>query len=470
MKKLLFALVLGLLLVFALATAATADNGPHGGFTATTDACGGCHRAHSAAYGSNALLVMDPQALCLSCHDGSGAATNVEDGVYNLAGSPYGSTEGTDGRSLFGGGFDNALMATAWNGALTGGAPAASRPTTSTHNIGTDGAIWGSGINNAPNGSMHLECTSCHTPHGRAGFTNLTTPTQVCNLTLLAANPVTEACSVSVSSYRLLRWRPVGSDGFTAPATSVNWSGGAFPVSTGTTTGWTVPDNFAANGHEWYTLNTTGAFAVGDYLPGNRSAATYTVRNPAAPGTITNGPAAIGVAYFCAQCHDRYFNNTRLRNHTDASAYCGHPLNGTTLVGTVTLAHQPDADGLAPYSHPVDPINCQPVVSATTGLITGWGDNTPRGDSTYMYAHSTGETRASMDGTVTAGTGTTQGRSCVTCHVSHGTAAQMTAFASDATLAAVGGADVNNSTLLITDNRSICLRCHTGDVNFTIAP
>ena len=176
MKKLLLALALGLLLVLALATVALADNGPHGGFTATTDACASCPRAPSAKVGSNSLLIMDQEALCLSCHDGLGAGTNVEDGVYSQAGSdaftgvPGSHVEGTDGASLFGGGFTNALMATAWSGKVTFDPTfnATSKATTSTHGVGADGTVWGSGLNNSANGSTLLECTSCHDPHGNA--------------------------------------------------------------------------------------------------------------------------------------------------------------------------------------------------------------------------------------------------------------------------------------------------------------
>src|SRR5512139_1690365 len=108
MKKILIAFLIGSLLVLALVTVASADNGPHGGFTATTDACAGCHRAHSAQYGSNALLITDPESLCMSCHSGGlGASTNVRLGIYT------GTTEGLTGNPLFGGGFTNALMATA---------------------------------------------------------------------------------------------------------------------------------------------------------------------------------------------------------------------------------------------------------------------------------------------------------------------------------------------------------------------
>lgn len=418
MKKLLIALVLGLLLVAGFATIALADNGPHGSFTATTDACASCHRAHTAKYGSNALLVMAPDLLCLSCHDGSGAGTNVEDGVYSQAGSDAhtgvaGSVvEGTDGASLFGGGFVNALMATAWSGATTANPAynATSKPTTSHHtNDGTLGTVWGSGANNTANDTYGLECVSCHDPHGTAGYTNATTKTTVCNQALAAANPTTEACTAKIPSYRLLRWQPSGSNGFSAPVTSVNWSGGAFP-SNGTTTGWTVPDNFAANGTEWYTIGTTAAFAVGDYNAGNAN-------NAYQPTGHNYVAAAVNIPEFCAQCHDRYFNNSRLRNDTDASVYCGSPVAGTIVNGVTLTQYPPTAGGL----HPVDPVRCEPVY--TGAALTGWGDNGPSGDTTYMFRHASGDIRAAMDGTVAAGAGTSVSRACVACHVSHGTTA-----------------------------------------------
>jgi Zn-finger protein len=369
-------------------------------------------------------------------------------------------------------------MATAWSGATLpqAGFNAVSRPSTSAHGsgagltwtLGVSGTVWGSGANNTANGSMILECTSCHNPHGTAGFTNATASTTMCNTALLPGDP----CTKKIASYRLLRWQPQGSGGFTAtPATNVNWSGGAFPLS-GTVTGWTVPDNFAVIGTEWYTIGTVGAFAAGDYNAGNANN-TYNLKNAAAAEVNTNIPAAVNEPYFCAQCHDRYLNNSRLRNATDASVYCGNPLNATTALGgnaTLFYSYLPDADGIAPYIHPVDPVRCLPVVSATTGLITGWGDNGDSGDTTYMFRHTSGDIRITMDQSSAAGAGTSVSRSCAACHVAHGTSAAMTILASDATLTAVAGPDVNNSVLLRMDNRSLCLRCHAGNVNFTVAP
>lgn len=485
MKKILIATVLGAALVLALSTLAMADNGPHGGFAASTDACASCHRTHSAQYGSNALLISNPTTLCLSCHDGTGAGTNVVDGVYTQAGSNAhtgvaGSVvEGTDGASLLGGGFTNALMTTAWTGSNTASAVVpSSRATTSTHRTGVQGVVWGSGGTNSVNGAMVLQCVSCHDPHGNAGWD------------LSAA---VDGDDVRVASYRLLRWQPSGSAGFAPPtAANVNWTGGAFPLSDMGTAlgtdvrGWLVPDLYGTNGGEWYTIGTLNAFAPGDYTAA--AAGLTSVRG--GPSAVYNATrdyrvAATNLAFFCAQCHDRYLTNTRLRNHEDASAFCGHPQNGTTPSGPATgafviLAHQPPVLNATTgfWEHPIDPVRCLPVGSATTAAgITAWGDNGESGDSTYRFMHSSGDIRVVTDGsTGTALDATTLahinstavGRTCVACHVSHGTAAQMTPFA--ASSGPAGASLAGGSTLLRLDNRGVCMRCHFGDVNFTLAP
>ncbi len=146
-------LVVGLLV--ALAGQAYANGGPHGGYTATTDACAGCHRAHT-AQGPNLLTATSTYNLCMSCHGsaGTGADTNVEDGVYT---NRAGGGEGTVNAALLGGGFTN-YNATA---------------VTSIHDAdGSTSAAWGFGVARGSTANLPgvLTCGSCHDPHGSNNY------------------------------------------------------------------------------------------------------------------------------------------------------------------------------------------------------------------------------------------------------------------------------------------------------------
>ena len=162
MKKFLLLLVLGLVLVLGTASMVSANAGPHGGYTATTDACAGCHRAHTAT-GPQLLVESSTYALCMSCHGtaGTGADTNVEDGFFLSSRSP--STDGTanttDNAPLLGGGFTN------YGGFAT----------TSNHDVsGTITDAWGNGgtrgVATALAASETLDCASCHDPHGSNNY------------------------------------------------------------------------------------------------------------------------------------------------------------------------------------------------------------------------------------------------------------------------------------------------------------
>ncbi len=163
MKKFLFVFALAVILTLALAGSASANGGPHGGYTATTDACAGCHRAHTAA-GPNLLIQTSTYALCMSCHGtaGTGADTNVEDGFFlsTRSASTTGTANTTDNAPLLAGGFVN------YKGAAV----------TSSHDAtGASGrAAWGNGATNrgvAVNISdVQFNCASCHDPHGSANY------------------------------------------------------------------------------------------------------------------------------------------------------------------------------------------------------------------------------------------------------------------------------------------------------------
>jgi predicted CXXCH cytochrome family protein len=167
MKKFLVALALMLILAAGTFKFSRADNGPHGNFTTpTTDACGGCHRAHTGA--EQKLLMTSTAALCESCHGpvGTGADTDVWDGVYlSRDATTENPAEGVQNRGLRGGGFVNAVMDTAFAGSATSSAA------TSAHIFnGTPGIMWGSGAASAGAGtSVSLDCGSCHNPHGNSG-------------------------------------------------------------------------------------------------------------------------------------------------------------------------------------------------------------------------------------------------------------------------------------------------------------
>lgn len=164
-------LVLFLLALAAMpAGMAVADNGPHGGYTSSTDACAACHRSHTAA--APRLLTNSVPALCYSCHGatGAGADTNVVDGLYlerdSLTELP---AEGVNGRGLKGGGFTHAYMDTDEDAQLAGS------PVTSSHD-GNVLTIWGNGaINTGVGGNATLTCVSCHDPHGSGNYRSLRT-------------------------------------------------------------------------------------------------------------------------------------------------------------------------------------------------------------------------------------------------------------------------------------------------------
>lgn len=140
------------------ATTVLAYDSPHEGtFSTTTDSCAGCHRAHTA---TAAKLLVDASQynLCISCHDGTGADTNVVGGIY------LGNTQGNQNTGLRGGGFVTALMDTDADGNMS------LADATSTHTVGASSLIsWGSG--SSGNGEpVSLECGDCHNPHGNSQY------------------------------------------------------------------------------------------------------------------------------------------------------------------------------------------------------------------------------------------------------------------------------------------------------------
>jgi predicted CXXCH cytochrome family protein len=163
-KKLLLVTVVVLAMALAIVGLASANGGPHGGYTATTDACAGCHRAHT-AIGPNLLIDISTYAFCMSCHGnaGNGADSNVVDGVWVEGRNPAdttGDANTADGASLLGGGFTN------YNGT----------PVTSAHDMagaGNTNVAWGNGLDRGVGAAimdLTFTCASCHDPHGSPNY------------------------------------------------------------------------------------------------------------------------------------------------------------------------------------------------------------------------------------------------------------------------------------------------------------
>lgn len=156
--------------VLARAQAATANFSIHGNYVADTDACAGCHRAHSAAspiswsdpWGGSpersALLLSTAATIrefCYTCHGSGapGASTDVVDGIFDAPSSR--PTESAVGSVLNGGGF----YSVGYGNAVT-----------STHIVdGSVGIAWGGGAA-GPGIYTSLDCGSCHDVHGTSNY------------------------------------------------------------------------------------------------------------------------------------------------------------------------------------------------------------------------------------------------------------------------------------------------------------
>jgi predicted CXXCH cytochrome family protein len=167
-QKFLLICAAAIFLTIAITSIAKANGGPHGDYTTTTDACAGCHRAHTAP-SPHLVAAATEYALCMSCHGASatGANTNVDDGKFMATrntNSTTGVANSVSGGNLIAGGF------TTYKG----------QPVTSNHD--TSGSItntWGiSGTNRGQLGAMSaaLTCTSCHNPHGSTNYRMINTP------------------------------------------------------------------------------------------------------------------------------------------------------------------------------------------------------------------------------------------------------------------------------------------------------
>lgn len=187
MRKYIVAFLTAVVGMLTAATVASADNGPHGNYTFTTDACAGCHRVHT-AQGEKFLKTSDKLTLCFSCHDGTGTVLDVWDGARlgarltpgtNGTGPRDGNPTGIIG-ALRGGGMVYARIdsgnSTTPAVAFANNVPG--EPVNSAHvkfgSIATGtgnglvsmGYIWGNGTTGQGKVTSGIVCSDCHNPMG----------------------------------------------------------------------------------------------------------------------------------------------------------------------------------------------------------------------------------------------------------------------------------------------------------------
>lgn len=334
--KIVFIVSLLVLVLGWQATVVLADNGPHGGYTPTSDACAGCHRAHT-ALGPRLLFDTVP-SLCFTCHGstGTGADTNVVDGIYLnrdlVAEAPAEGGAITATRSLKGGGFVNALMDTNWDGVAT------LVPATSSHlNDGSTGMVWGYGVTGSVAvglAGFKLSCVTCHDPHGNASVGNAAT-------------------------YRLLR--------------------GLIPITGSVAV--TVTDETP----KFYTLVDVAGLKANNQYFGEG----YTGWPGGTYGWMDTPERQISI--WCIQCHTRYLapGNSAVTNSGDPVFTFRHRAGGRP--STCTACHDmPNFPNLLPgatvgvaWNHDMECMTCH-VAHGTSAVMGGYSgnDNWPDGATT----------------------------------------------------------------------------------------
>ena len=389
-------------------------NSPHqktsaaSGETATTwggvARCAGCHRAHTAqgAY----LLKTDQEALCLTCHAGTGSALDVENGVST-----------SNGAALRGGGFlKSALDASHPSatygitsrgvGLIEGKIPALIDPvaTTSSHGMGVSGA-WGYGLSGSTAAlSSPLECGSCHDPHGNG-------------------------------NYRLLNTVPGGVSNTPMTVT-------AFAVATNVATVTTSVQHYLGVGNT-VTISGMGAPFDGTFpVLATPSYTTFTYKVTAADGAVTVPAAAkatnAGQAVLDAP-------SSAARVYTTADYWkVNDETTPTITVGSTT--------GINSFIGSIAEWCTQCHTRYQTGPSGTYKNATD--DAVFTYRHRGNAVKVANAGYYNQ----VNAANCIQCHVAHGTNA--TAVPTSLGVVFPGTTTPEDSSLLRISNRGVCQMCH----------
>jgi len=421
-RKLALLFAGGALWLFVAALPVFADGGPHqmavnngtgtGGLTA--DTCAGCHRAHTAS--AEGLLNNDLPELCLDCHNGTKATTDVLHGVQYNPASATGSVLG----ALRGGGFVTARISTTDPARLsyTSGThvrnighvqPASSFQAVNSTHGGTggilsagwgNGTVWGNGaVNSGTGATVELNCASCHNPHGNGQYRILQTQPSVTvsagafTLTDADGVQVQDTAYTGVRNYTIRPSTNGLASGVVAdthgdywryhwdPTGALSWtltSGGppADPMNRGWTSLTQSYENSSGIQYSFrYPVNTTEIAQYNTDL-----AAAGLTTDPISGATL---PLAVAqsslvnegglMTAWCVQCHTRY---------DGVSTVTGTAPNQSLSASSLT-ANSADADFM--YKHGTTRIGCEQchVSHGSNAAMTGsnsFGYEDPNGD------------------------------------------------------------------------------------------
>ena len=464
--------------LFLAAVPALADGGPHiaaansGVSTLTADSCAGCHRAHT-AQGPMLLTAPTEEALCLTCHGaaGTGATTDVMTGVQYTVGTGSTVRGTTQLGALRGGGFDEARLGdpfryTVVTNPTTGAlsrygkiqVAAAPAPVTSAHltaenGLTQPGKAWGNGANGSGAGPVAvIGCASCHNPHGNGQYRILNP--------IPAGTGINAAWTISVFDYGVVAantYRSVSSMGvLNGDTITVAGNTLAGANATGTITMVDGPDSGTTPDDNLFTLSGVTAAGTGTGGTATRNGGTKVTDAALPPAgdarnyTVIQTSTAAGytllasqAAAFASTAGD-YFHYRVPWNGatTNLDAPNGIPGSSTTpFVGG--FGEQMTAWCASCHSRYF--AWSEPTQDPSDGPAIGAAYANPRpGDAIFTYQH---RTRGAS------------GRSCITCHVSHGSNAVMDG-AYSSTYTFPDGTSSSNSRLLKVGNRGTCQLCH----------
>lgn len=417
-KRALYILVLAMALALALPAMALANAGVHGNFTMDTEACAGCHRAHTSVStitwnngveDRSALLVTGATTMedfCLACHDaaGQGANTNVVEGIYESdTGDP--TDPNVIGGDLNGGGFEtfqgmNVSSTHVTNGSkwgAYGGGYFGQTDVDATGQIVSDPASPTATANLGETIPIVMDCATCHDTHGTS------------NYRLLKA----EVFGNTVGGYATTGPTPENPDPQAwVQSIEEGWPNGGFRLHT----------DYSAT----YKPNYTAArYAKGYTVTGGTSGALNTAR---------------GMSAWCAGCHATYTNNSG--TVADATA----PYNAGDGLGFLTR-----------HRHPVN---------VPMSNFMGLGDTSVIVATQQLpLAHELGE---QVSGAGAPALEDSDWVECLSCHRAHGVSSTMTGWANEKadlpndeipSFITKSGTNVP-SALLRLDERGVCQSCH----------